>query len=121
MTKVIKKADILLIIFFIIAGLAGSFFLVRAQQGSGTDVRISVDGEVYGTYSLSEDRDIDLGTGNIVSIEDGSVHMKSATCRGQDCVREGSISKPGRTIVCLPHKVLIEIEGGEDEFDTISK
>ncbi len=121
MFKILRKADIILIVLLIVCGLAGSAFLVMTQADMGSAAKVTVDGKEYGTYPLSEDRTVDLGTGNIVSVKDGSVYMESATCTGQDCVHEGKISKPGRTIVCLPHKVLIEIEGGGDGFDTISK
>lgn len=39
-----------------------------------------------------------------------TVRITSADCNDQVCVRRGKISKPGQTIVCLPHKLLIEIK-----------
>ncbi|MFD1429041.1 NusG domain II-containing protein [Lacticaseibacillus mingshuiensis] len=38
------------------------------------------------------------------------IAIKEANCKDQVCVREGQISRPGQTIVCLPHKLLIEIK-----------
>lgn len=121
MRDIIKISDIILIIFFIIAGLLGTFFLVRAEKEEPATVQVTIDGKAYGSYPLSESRTVDLKSGNVITIEDGAVYMKSATCTGQDCVKEGKISRTGRTIVCLPHKVIIKIEGGKREYDTISK
>ena len=119
--KTIRKTDIFLIIVLIIAGIAASAYLTHISAASGTHAEITIDGRIFGTYELSKDRTIDLKTGNIAVIKDGQIYMKSADCHGQDCIRQGKISKPSQTIVCLPHKVMIEMKGGSDEYDTISK
>lgn len=120
MFKIIKKADIVLIILLLVAGLASSFFLATGSA-RGTKAIVTVDGKVYGTYSLAENRTVDLKVGNILSINDGYVYMKKATCTGHDCVNQGKISKTGERIVCLPHKVIVEIKGGKSEYDSVSK
>lgn len=119
--RIIKKADIILIIFFIIFGLAGSYYISRTSASQGKSAVITVDGKEFGTYDLSKDRTIDLKTGNVLSVKDGCIRMVKADCHGQDCIRQGKISRPSQTIVCLPHKVIVEIKGGEDEYDTISQ
>ncbi|MBW8350955.1 NusG domain II-containing protein [Bacillus sp. IITD106] len=53
----------------------------------------------------SDDNDI-----NVIEIKNNQVRMKSANCSDQVCVRTRAISKPGQTIVCLPHKLVIEIK-----------
>ena len=122
MLKVLRAADIVLIVCLIVCGLAASFYISRTAAQHGRQARITVNGKIFGTYDLSKNRSIELGTGNTAVIEDGNIRMKSADCRGQDCIRQGKISRPSQTIVCLPHKVIIEIEGGdEDEYDSISK
>ena len=121
MLKVIKVADIVLIVFLIVAGLCASFYLSKISADSGKAAVVSVDGKEYGTYSLAEDRTIDLDTGNVLKVEKGQICMDRATCRGHDCIHQGKISRPSQTIVCLPHKVIVEIKGGKGDFDSISK
>ena len=54
-------------------------------------------------------------------IKDGTVDMVEASCKNQICVHEGKISRSGQSIVCLPNRVSIVIEGkGGDEYDTAS-
>ena len=36
--------------------------------------------------------------------------MKEADCPDKYCVKQGKIKNVGETIVCLPHKVVVEIE-----------
>lgn len=59
---------------------------------------------------------------NTIEIIDETIRIKGATCTDQVCVKTGFISRPGETIVCLPHKLLIEIEtmNGETEDIIIS-
>ena len=93
---------------------------------TGESVRITIDGAVYGTYSLEEDREIpverDGSVINVVRIEDGSVRMEQATCPDALCIRQGAISREQQTIVCLPHKLVVEVYGThEQEYDTVSQ
>ncbi len=118
----IKKADIILLILIVAAGLIISFGPL-AKKAGGTDVRVTLDGDTYGIYSLAEDRTITIekdGHTNVIVIEDGTVHMESSTCKNQICVKHGKISLKGDSIVCLPNRVVVEIEGEGGEADVIS-
>ena len=59
------------------------------------------------------------GSVNVIVIRDGSVHMDYSSCENQLCVQQGSVSAKNRffralgsQIVCLPNRVMIELEGG---------
>ena len=90
----------------------------------GDTVKVTVNGREYGTYKLSDDQEITVeknGHVNKFVIKDGKVDMVEASCKNQICVHEAKISKSGQSIVCLPNRVSIVIEGkGEDEYDTVS-
>ncbi|MBQ7703541.1 MAG: NusG domain II-containing protein [Firmicutes bacterium] len=121
----IKKADIILFIIILAVGLAVT---VLPLAGTLTDpaVKVTVNGETYGIYSLSEDQTVEIvqetpdGTlTNVLVIEDGKCHMESASCHNQICVNHRPITGRGDVIVCLPNKVVVEIVGGGD-VDVIS-
>ncbi len=119
----IKKADIILACFLVIAGLALSYFFSFGQS-AGDRLDVTCDGELFGSYPLSEDREITVdrdGHLNKITIEDGHVSMSFSDCRGQDCIHQGSISKTGESIICLPNKVILEISGGTRQYDTIAR
>lgn len=80
------------------------------QQGM---LKITVDGKKYGTYSLSKDRTIEINDTNICKIKDGKVTMIEADCPDKLCVHQKAISTKGGTIVCLPNKVVLEIDSSE--------
>ena len=122
-TKMIRKADIILFILFVLLGGALAFPALFMSSGGDT-VKVTVNGKPYGTYKLSEDKEITIsksGHINRFRIKDGTVDMVEASCKNQICVHEGKISRSGQSIVCLPNRVSIVIEGkGGDEYDTAS-
>jgi hypothetical protein len=101
----------ILLTVLILAGLA--FFFLREE---GDRVRVTVNGEYYGIYSLSEDIEIDIRTGkngeqlNRLVIREGRAFVESATCPDGICSDHRPISKDGESIVCLPHKVVVAVE-----------
>ncbi len=124
--KRMTKADLILISLLLFAGIAG-FFAVRTLTGKdAVTVRILSDGELYGTYQLSEEQNIPiLKNGNVVNtlqISGRNADMIQADCPDQLCVRQRAISRQGETIVCLPNKIVVEIVGGSDAgLDSISR
>jgi hypothetical protein len=48
---------------------------------------------------------------SIVEIDGARVRMREAPCSGQVCVRQGWISHPGQSVVCIPGEIIIRIEG----------
>ena len=59
---------------------------------------------------------------NLIEIGDEKVRVIEADCPDKLDVKQGYISKPGETIVCLPNRLIIEIKGenGENEIDYLS-
>lgn len=99
---------------------------IFAFSHTGQMVRITIDGAVYGTYPLGKNQRIpveqDGETINVVLIEDGTARMEQATCPDGLCMRQGAISRERQTIVCLPHKLVVEVYGShEQEYDTVSQ
>lgn len=117
----IKKADIILIAFLLLTGIF-LWWLFSFSSSNGDSVSIFVAGKVTATYPLYEDRKIPLSEGEFVNnvvIHDGKVSMESANCPGQECVRQGAISKNGESIICLPHRVVITITAKNSSYDAI--
>lgn len=113
----IKKADIVLCIAIIVVGLFVSWYSLSASQ-TGNEVVITADGEIFGIYSLSENREIDVGHqghSNHITIKAGKVSMTSSSCENQICVHTGAISETKDSIACLPNKVIIQIRSDSND------
>ena len=72
MKEYIRKADIILFIVLVAAGLAASAFLAvsRADAGSGAKVVIESGGELFAEYPLSKDTEIIVPAPSGVSYRD---------------------------------------------------
>lgn len=123
MFHIIKKADIILFICLILIGGALSY-LAFSGSSTGDLVVVKVNGEIYGKYSLSKDRTITInrnGHMNKITIKGGKVQVSKSSCKNQICVKQGSISTTHQSIVCIPNRVVVSIEGKGGEYDVISQ
>lgn len=120
----IKKRDLGLIgIILLIAFLCWLIpFLGEKFEKGEAQLRITVNGEEYGIYPLSKDREIAIGDTNICRIQKGVVHMTEASCPDHLCIKQKAIDKNGGTIVCLPNRVVLEITktGESSEPDAVA-
>lgn len=109
-----KRADYILIAALLILGGALALFLLLTRQGGGT-ARVQVDGETVMELPLHQDARVVLGEDgntNTLVIENGTARVIEADCPDQVCVRQGAVQYTGESIVCLPHKLIVSIEGG---------
>lgn len=105
--------DCILVICFLAVALLCMGVLSLTGK-SGSLVRVTVQGEKEEIYDLSKDQTVDISYedpsfSNQMIIDDGKVYIKEANCSDKICVNHKPISKSGETIVCLPHKLVIEI------------
>lgn len=93
-------------------------------RSPGNTVSVTVDGEIFGEYSLEEDRVVEIsserGT-NLLVIKDGKAHVERASCPDGICSSHKPISYDGESIICLPNKVVVLIDSQDtDQPDIIS-
>ena len=116
MKKTHISADTLLIGALLLGGVI-VLVVLFATGRAGERVQVRIDGTVTADYPLNRDQSVliegfDGGT-NLLIIEDGTARIEEADCPDALCVRTGRISRQGQSIVCLPHKVVVEIVGGD--------
>ena len=116
-----RKNDILLAGVVLIIAVLGLLFYINMGKHSAATITVTVNGELYGTYSLEHDQEVSIGKTNLLVIKDGKADMIKADCPDQICVLHKEISKNRESIVCLPNKVIVEVVGGEDtDLDAIT-
>lgn len=108
-----KKKEIIIITVIVIIVIV-PIFLMNSHTSNQKNVQISVDNEPYKDIifdeATKESYTIETNTGyNTILIEDGTVKVIEADCPNQVCVHTQAISEVGEMIVCLPHKLVIEI------------
>ena len=109
---------VLLAALVILALLAG--LLVRQLGRGGTVARVYLDGELVRTIDLSQVEEgytfsVDSSAGaNTIQVEPGRIRVSRADCPDQVCVGQGWISTSAAPIVCLPHRLVIQIGSAQD-------
>ncbi|MEX1378362.1 MAG: NusG domain II-containing protein [Eubacteriales bacterium] len=109
-----KKKEILIFAIIFLIAAASILFLELKPASEKRTLLITVDGEEYKRISIDTATNasfsIETEDGyNSVVITNGEVDVVAADCKNQVCVNTKEATKAGDLIVCLPHKVVIEI------------
>ena len=121
-----RRMDFILIAVVMFIALI-SAVIVYLTHNKGDMAVIKVDGNIVSELSLSDNTTITIegyqGGSNTVSIIDGKAYVSEADCPDEICVKTGGISRAGETIVCLPHRVVVEIKScngtHNEDFDSV--
>ena len=117
------KGDIIVISFVtMLAVLIGVLFVKTTGTDKGEIVAIYQDGNKIQEISLYENTEVLIENRytNRLVVKDEKVAIVESDCPGMDCVHSGRISGKGRSLVCLPNRVEIRVEGEmESEVDFI--
>ena len=113
----LSKWEIIIIAAVVIIGavLVAVLFLMKKP---GSVAVVSVGGKEIARYDLDEDIDIEIqgvGGTNRLIISGGTVRIEEADCPDKLCVKQGAISDVGQSIICLPHRVSVRVEGTADD------
>ncbi len=114
------------LILALLIGAVAVSAAVLLLQGRGTRAsvaRITRDGVPLEEIDLTKTQApfsflLEDGRGrNLISVEQGRIRVSEADCPDQICVDQGWISDGTVPIVCLPHRLMIQIVGGEEGLD----
>lgn len=132
--RLIRKLDCVvifsLIIFsFVFYFITNNSFRTNKENNVSKKAVITIDGKIYKEIKLTkghnEEIEIKSKYGeNVIAIEDGSVHMHESDCKDRICLKMGTISTPGDSIICLPNRLMVKIvseDKNNDELDLILK
>jgi hypothetical protein len=116
------RNDVILIAALLaIVALAGLFVFLFRQPGD--TVVVTIDGEHFATYSLSENVTVPIQTGkngeqiNLLIIQDGQAYVQKASCPDGICAAHRPIKREGESIVCLPHRVVITVHSASEQHE----
>lgn len=108
----IKKADVLLAVAIIaVFGiLIAAFFIFGPSAECAV---IKQDGVIIARMPLDTDASHtvthDTYGFNVIEVKGGKVSVSYADCRDKICVDHKPISQEGEIIVCLPHRLTVEV------------
>jgi len=126
-TFMIKKGDILIIFILVLAGF--SWFVVQWHWNDATkkQVVIEIDGHHYQTLPINYNSNFKIKFPQNKFIEltikndQVWVVQETVSCPKKICIKTGKISKVGQSIVCLPNKAVVYIEGKSEEVNKVDE
>lgn len=122
-----KRGDLLIIV--VIAAVALFFLVPRWLPESESEKNhnkiltadITLDGKLYKTVELTKEEQMieikSMRGSNVIKVHDYGVEMYDTDCPDKVCLTFGFITKSKQTIICLPHRVMVEINGVQDVGD----
>lgn len=122
--KKTRRNDLLLILGLLAAACAAAALLALTRQ-PGAYVRVLEDGQEIARHSLKADGVYEIETAygaNTLTITDGQAAVTWADCPDGICVHSAPAARQGQTIVCLPHRLVVEICGAEEaDVDVVAR
>lgn len=94
------------------------FIIFKINLKDGGYANVLIDGKLTQSFDLKEDIKTVIVTekgNNTLVIENGKAFIQNADCPDKICANHRKISKTGETIVCLPHKLVIEITENKND------
>lgn len=117
------KAKAILILLLAAAAASAAVLLLRNGAVPSPVARITRDGVLLKEIALEKVDEPyaftleDSSGSNTVQVERGRIRVSEADCPDQVCVRQGWISDGTVPVICLPHRLMIEIAGGGGDLD----
>ena len=100
--------------------------LVRSWRASREQpvAFIYQNNRLLGEYQLDRDQTIVIGDqarpDMKIEIKAGAIRVAESDCPKGICRQTGWVRTPGRTIMCVPNRVLIQLKGQPKEYDAES-
>ena len=129
------KTRVILFLLLAAVAVSAAFLLFQGPKASAAALLLQRGGAPSPTARITRDgvllEEIDLdrvaeprsftledGSGaNTVQVERGRIRVSAADCPDQVCVKQGWISGGAVPIICLPHRLTIEIVDGGGGLD----
>lgn len=109
-----NRNEFILILVLAAVILIGFLFVRLQRQKDAFTVDVSVDGTSIATYRLDEEVDTWIdgyqGGKNHLVIHDGCARIEEADCPDKLCVKQGTVSESGESVVCLPNRVVVAVK-----------
>jgi hypothetical protein len=118
--------DALIVLLVVLCAVASAVTIWGGQEKSDrVTMVVSVDGEEVDRYDLAElpNREPLTYSHNGYTLRVGlsllypdkpCIRVLESDCPTQDCVHTGEIYRAGQSIVCLPARIIIELEGAPE-------
>ncbi len=125
-TNPFRIRDICFLTLLFIIGIILSVWVFFPSASEHGILEVRLNGQLRMSLPLEQDTDREVSASNHIinrfRIQDGTVRMTEANCHDRTCVHTKAISRPGESIVCLPHRLvlaIVETDGADSQPDAV--
>jgi len=121
-TKEVKKGDYVIVALVLLAALV--IFAGFSRRSTPDTLVVTADGAELARYTLPLTAEYALDTlpyPCTLKIDGYAVSLTDTVCPGHDCEHSGMIDAGGESIVCLPNRLLVTLEGGGSAVDAVTQ
>ena len=111
--KIISKKDFFIILAILLTGIIViSVTFIMKKMNPGKTAVISVDSEIIEKIDLETHNTFSLENvkGVVFEVNNGKIRIIESDCPDKICVKTDFIDSKSEKIVCLPKKLIVEIE-----------
>lgn len=113
--KIIVKKDFFIILAIVLTGIiVVSVSFIMKKTNHGKTAVISVDSEIIEKINLETHENntfsIENIKGVVFEVNNGKIRIIESDCPDKICVKTDFINSKSEKIVCLPKKLIVEIE-----------
>ena len=116
-----SKTDILLILLLVFIGIGITLWIYLPSKEKGNQLTVKQNGSILMTLPLNKDTTQTItdenGNTNTFYIRNNTVKMSDSNCNDNTCVHTGNISQAEESIVCLPHRLVLQITSSDKNSD----
>ena len=108
MRPLITPGDVLFTLLLLAACAAGAVATLAAAPSGPAEALVLRDGRRAGRLPLDRDGRYVFGDWT-VTVRNGAAAVTASTCPRGHCLRQGAVRTAGRSVVCVPNRMVLEI------------
>ncbi len=118
-----KYDKIFIIIILLITTMLWLLPRLSNKNISNANILIYQENKLIGTYNINSNKIIEIKRKNIymkLEIKNKKVSVLDSACPLKTCAHCGWISRENQSIICIPQKIIIKIQGKKNKIDAIT-
>jgi len=113
-----KKGDLIVVVILVVAVIGWFGINQLGRSKAETQAVIEVNGSIYKTVPIASGMkqkkvhiELDNNRHIDIVVDENGAFVEDVVCPDKICQKTGVVNKVGQSIVCLPNKVVVYIDG----------
>ncbi len=112
--RLVTVTDVVLVLAVAVAAIAAAAAAASGGDGLFAEVTWEDRSRVIDLMAVDEEYDMEIvscGIRVVLTVDRGSIRVKSSECPDGVCVSAGELTRPGQCAVCMPARLTVRLYG----------